>query len=191
MFGGGALVAGRFNNTGFDSLAIGVPEESIGQKKSAGAVHVLYGSTPDSPQPATGVARARSRHRRGDQQRMRSSELGLAAANFGTRPPGASSDSLAISVPRGGPHGAGAVHVLHSTGERLTARGSEYWSQASPGVAGQAQRGDEFGLAIASADFGKGPYADLVIGAPSEAIGPWEVFVGQFHVLYGTSRGLS
>jgi Ca2+-binding RTX toxin-like protein len=43
MFGS-VLAAGDFNGDGYADLAIGVPEESIGIARSAGAVDILYGS---------------------------------------------------------------------------------------------------------------------------------------------------
>lgn len=42
---GFALIAGDFNNSGHDDLAVGVPGEDIGSVVDAGAVNVIYGSS--------------------------------------------------------------------------------------------------------------------------------------------------
>ena len=47
----GQTVSGDFNNDGFADLAIGVPDEAVGDLTSAGAVYILYGS-------ATGLSTA-------------------------------------------------------------------------------------------------------------------------------------
>lgn len=39
------MASGDFNNDGYDDLAIGVQEESVGTITGAGAVNVLYGSS--------------------------------------------------------------------------------------------------------------------------------------------------
>lgn len=39
-----SMTTGDFNNDGFDDLAVGVPNESVGAIGSAGAVNVIYGS---------------------------------------------------------------------------------------------------------------------------------------------------
>ena len=47
---GDALAAGDFNDNGFEDLAIGVPFEETGGRRTAGAVNVLYGAGPVPPQ---------------------------------------------------------------------------------------------------------------------------------------------
>lgn len=49
---GVSLAAGDFNGDGTDDLAIGVPDEDVGEVPRAGAVNVLYGATPDGPTAA-------------------------------------------------------------------------------------------------------------------------------------------
>jgi hypothetical protein len=41
---GASLAASNFDGDGFDDLAVGVPQEAVGQSVSAGSVNVIYGS---------------------------------------------------------------------------------------------------------------------------------------------------
>jgi hypothetical protein len=79
---GSALAAGDFDHDGYADLAVGVPNEGVGDIPIAGAVNVLYGSA-------------------------------------------------------GG----------------LTAVGSQYFTQSSPGVGSSAEDHDFFGSALAAGDF--------------------------------------
>jgi hypothetical protein len=115
----------------------------------------------------------------------------VAAANYGKDGGSHRYDDLAIGVPRGGPHLSGAVHVLYGAAGGLSSRRSQLWSQASPNVPGTAEFGDDFGLSIAAADFGRGPYADLAVGVASESVGPDEQFNGALNFFYGSSDGLA
>jgi disulfide bond formation protein DsbB len=169
---GFALAAGDFNGDTRADLAIGAP----GENSFAGVVHVLYGSgtgltaagnqlwSQDSPGIA-GVAEA------GD-----AFGLALAAGDFN----GNARADLAIGAPD--ENSVGVVHVLYGSGTGLAAVGSQLWSQDSPGIAGGAEAGDAFGLALAAADFNGDARADLAIGAPAE-----NNFTGVVHVLYGAA----
>jgi hypothetical protein len=123
----------------------------------------------------------------------------LAAGDFGK----SMQADLAIGVPLedlGGATDAGAVHVLYGSLSGLTATGSQMWSQDSPGITGEAESGDHFGLALAAGNLGLSRHADLAIGVPGEDLrGNW-VFVtppsvepdaGAVNVLYGGNEGMS
>ncbi|HEX8104266.1 MAG TPA: FG-GAP-like repeat-containing protein, partial [Solirubrobacteraceae bacterium] len=70
-------------------------------------------------------------------------------------------DDLAIGAP-GENGGAGTVHVLRGAAAGgLTATGSQQWSQASVGIAGDPQAGDGFGSALAAGDVNGDGRADL------------------------------
>jgi hypothetical protein len=56
---------------------------------------------------------------------------------------------LAIGA-RGENNFAGAVHVLYGSAGRLTAAGSQRWSQDSPGIADVAEDFDSFGESLAA-----------------------------------------
>ena len=107
---------------------------------------------------------------------------------------------LAIGVPFegiGGKAGAGAVSVLYGSAGSLTGAGDQLWSQESPGVKGvaiqtsEAFRGDQFGSALASADYDSDGFADLAIGVPVDRVGKDQVRAGSVNVLYGSAAGLT
>ena len=64
------------------------------------------------------------------------------------------------------------------------------WDQNSPGILGEAESGDFFGVAVAAGDFDGDLFDDLAIGIPSEDIGA-VVDAGAVQTLYGGATGLS
>jgi hypothetical protein len=105
---------------------------------------------------------------------------------------------LAVAAPHEDKFGAkdiGAVTVLYGSASGLQADGSggpddQYWTQDSPGVAGEgAEQDDQFGASLAAGDFDADGFADLAIGAPYEDTGG--IYdVGAVTVLYGSPAGL-
>jgi FG-GAP repeat len=188
-FGAGLAVA-DFDGDRFADLAVGVSQEDVGAAVDAGAVHVLFGGvgglsgagsrlfTQDSP----GVG---SRAETGD-------GLGdvLAAGDFD----GDRFDDLAIGVRReavGPVAGAGAVNVLFGTAAGMTATGSQFLTQDSPGVAGAVERGDEFGDALGAGDFNGDRAAELAVGAPGEDFPGAPDRGGAVNLLRGSGGGLT
>jgi hypothetical protein len=113
----------------------------------------------------------------------------LAAANFGK----SSHADLAVGVRSediGAVAGAGAVNVIYATSRGLSARGDQLWHQNSSGIAETSDEFDEFGFALAAANFGKSSHADLAVGVPFEDVGA-VADAGAVNVIYGTSTGLS
>ncbi len=167
----GALAAGDLDGDGYADLAVGAPFESVGGAGSAGAVNVLYGGP-------TGLTAARDSLWHQDvpgiaeeadpvdfeQYRSGHDQFGAAIAVGDTTGDGRA--ELVIGAPHesverefGSVDGAGAVHVLLGCADGVTAQGSSYWTQDSPGVLDRAERhpdgegdtlpGDAFGSSLA------------------------------------------
>ncbi len=185
---GSALAGGDFNNDGFDDLAIGVRNESVGSTVRAGAVNVIYGS-------ASGLAAANDQIWYQDVTGvLGASEAGdqfgsaLTVGDFD----GDNFDDLAIGVMGesvGSVPGAGAVNVLYGTASGLSASGDQLWYQANGAVLGNSEANDNFGAALTTGDFDNDGFDDLAIGSPGESIGS-VAGAGAVNVLYGTATGL-
>jgi hypothetical protein len=204
--GGGAELGDRFgasiaaSNFGWSihaDLAIGAPRDDLAVS-DAGVVNVIYGSWDGlvssgsqlwhmdssgiSPAPASG------------------DQLGfaLAGANFGR----SSHSDLAIGIPYDDPgddgSNAGSVLVLYGSSNGLVSTQNQVWNQDTCNdtcIEGKSEGGDHFGYALAAANFGINPEADLAIGVPEESV---EVTggldppdrPGAVNVIYGHSSGL-
>jgi hypothetical protein len=96
----------------------------------------------------------------------------------------------AFSEDIGGAEDAGAVHVLYGSASGLTATGSQYFTQDTPGVADSPEQFDNFGWALAAGDFDHDGFADLAIGVQED----FELILGAggaVQVLYGSAAGLT
>lgn len=189
-------VRADFNGDGREDLAIGVPNEAIGNKQAAGAVHVLYGAT-------AGVSATGSQFWSQDGTAVKDSPddfdhfgAALAAGDFN----GDGFADLAIGVPgedEGLDTDCGAVHILFGSSSGLRGLVDEFWTQGSTGVKGFRQDSDMFGSALAAGDFNGDGFSDLAIGVPLEdsvifdATPGFETTnTGAVNVLFGSNRGL-
>jgi FG-GAP repeat len=112
---------------------------------------------------------------------------GTAASSRGVRADfnGDGTADLAIGAP-GEDTARGVVQVLYGSANRLTATGSQLWTQDSSGIVGVAEPGDFFGGALAAGDFNGDGRADLAVGAEGE-----DNAAGAVQVLYGSPTGLA
>ena len=185
---GFALTAGDINNDGFADLAVGVPFDDVNGKANAGAVNVLYGG-------AAGLTGSGS-------QLFSQNTPGVGNAceaddTFGDTLAAGDFDSdgfvdLAIGVPGEDVlniSAAGAINVLYGGAAGLTASGSQYLNQDTPGVGSSAEPTDVFGSSLAADDFGGDGYADLAVGVPDEDSSL--INVGAVNVLFGGAAGLT
>jgi uncharacterized protein YaaQ len=103
---------------------------------------------------------------------------------------------LAIGVPDedvGSIADAGAVNVIYGSPSGLSAtavRTDQFWHQNTANVEDVAEPSDRFGSALATGDFNKDGFADLVIGVKNEDVGSI-ADAGAVNVIYGSPSGLS
>jgi FG-GAP repeat len=177
-----------FNHDGFADLAVGVPQDRIGGVFFAGAVNVFYGS-------ADGLSSTGSRYF--SQNTPGVGSTAEVPDSFGSALAAGDFDhdgyaDLAVGVPNEGVGDipiAGAVNVLYGSAGGLTAVGSQYFTQNSPGVGSSAEDHDFFGSALAAGDFDHDGFADLAVGVPSEdQVG---IGGGAVNVLFGSADGLT
>ena len=182
---GRALAIGDLNDDGYEDLVVGVPYETVGSEAYAGGVNVLYGSAAgltdtdnqwfdQSDADVVGYA--------GEEDRF-GNALTIGDIN------GDDYDDLVVGVP-GESLNSGGINVLYSTAEGLSATGSQWFDQDTPGIAGVREDSDGYGAALASGYLNGDRFADLVVGVPGEDIGA-EADAGGVNVLYGSSGVLT
>ncbi|MFN8168739.1 MAG: hypothetical protein U0S36_08135 [Candidatus Nanopelagicales bacterium] len=191
---GETMVTGDFDHDGRDDLAVGVPLECTGPcpylSDGNGSVTVIYGS----PTGLTATGNELwSLATPGVVGIPRGDRLGTSLATGDVDHDGI--DDLAVGEPfrslgTSRTVRAGGVLMLKGSTSGLTARGSAQWSESSPGVPGAARRNDLFGASLAIGSFGRGGYADLVVGLPAETVSG-RVGAGSVRILYGTRAGIS
>jgi hypothetical protein len=199
LFGFG-LAAGDFDGDGYSDLAVGAVGEDLSQP-TAGAIHVIYGS-------ASGLQSGGNQLIHQDTVSIKDAvETGdrfggtLAVGDFD----GDQVSDLAVGVPGesagpfdSGAQFAGAVSVLYGAkpGGLGTNQDDQFFNQDTPGIAGGAEEGDEFGSALAAgfSDFNEDSRADLAVGVPTEDIGSGTSKIlnaGSVNVIYGSASGLT
>ncbi len=133
---GAALATADFGGTTHADLAVGTPGENAG----AGHIHVLPGSS-------TGVTATGS-------QLWSQASTGIvdspeAADAFGSSVTalnvGRSAQADLVAGAPGENTGRGALHVVFGTATGLSSTNAQYFSQASAGIASDAEDGDNFG----------------------------------------------
>ena len=187
---GQALAAGDFDGDGRDDLAIGVPSEGVGIEFGAGAVHILYGSASGLSAAGDVVFNQDSQGIANAPNNSDSFGFSLAAGNLGR----SSHDDLVIGVPFEfvTANQAGQVHTLYGSNNGLTSNNAQVWHQDIAGIAGVAAMGENFGFALAIANFGKSGHKDLAVAVPQDTSGVVNdvLDAGAVNVIYGSANGL-
>jgi FG-GAP repeat len=187
-FFGAAIVAGDFDNNGWDDLAIGAPGESYALLTDAGAFHIIYGS-------AGGLTGSGDQY--WDEESSGVFGTGESDDQLGSRLTVGDFDcngylDLVIASPDeaiGAATDAGAVHVLYGTSGGISSVDNEIRFQGDSGVNDTSETGDRFGDEVVAGDFDGDTCDDLVVGVPSEDITP-DSNAGNAYLIYGTNVGL-
>ncbi len=187
---GERLAAGDFNGDGYMDLVAGMPDSAIDGHADAGSVQVFYGS-------ATGLQNPTSQHvfsQAGpiDGLVEDNDQFGYAitAGDFN----GDGYDDLAVGSPTesvDSTNNAGAVNIIFGSEDGLTEAGDQQWIEDDFGLFGVSQEGDQFGYALAAADFDKDGYMDLAIGIPFQQLGMGTAIndAGIVFIMPGSSTG--
>ena len=104
---------------------------------------------------------------------------------------GDGADDLAIGAPRedlGDTGNAGSVTVIFGSDAGLVSAGAQRWTQSNEGVPDRPEGGDQFGFALAIANYGRSSRADLAVGVALEDLGSIKR-AGLVNVLYGSPSG--
>ena len=184
---GTSLAAGDFDGDGHDDLAVGAPYEDLDGGADAGLVNVIYGSTAGLTAHNNELLLQQPGVLDPPEQDEEDDFFGLAieTGDFGRGP----QEDLAIGVP-GENSRRGLVHLLYGSPGGLGIHSAQNWTQGTPGVLGQPQDDDLFGISLGAGRFGKAGRADLAIGVPRESAGG-NLDAGAVSVLYSKKTGLS
>ena len=150
---GNAVDAADYNGDGFDDLAVGLPGED------GGSVIVIYSSSQRL------ASAGNQRWRQGDNGILDRAESGnafgreLRSGDFNVD----GFADLAIAAP-GEDDAQGVVHVIHGSADALTSEGNQLWRQDIS----KPDDGDNYGTALAVADYNGDGGDDMAVGVPGE-----------------------
>jgi len=189
---GFALAAADFDGDAVDDLAIGIPGATCAGHPAAGSVLVLRGTDNSGGLSAAGAAywNQATLGIAGACENGDRFGWSLAAAPFSGALAFATAD-LAIGVPFenvDGVAGAGAVAIIYSDGDGLTAAGNQLLHEDL--FPGGTLRPALFGSTLAAAHFGDVPSGprDLLIGVPAAPLGELTIAGALWIVPYSSGH---
>lgn len=185
---GSALAKGDFNADGVDDLVVGAPGLSLFGQTGAGQVALLQGREGAGPVSAGALMVDRTL----DEVPGFVSDGDLLGSALATGDfDGDGYDDLAVSIPgldMPDARDAGGVLLVYclydDENEAIIADRYEMLTRDDPNIPGDAERSGEFGNALASADFDRDGFHDLVIAVPAASVAGRRG-AGELVVMYG------
>jgi hypothetical protein len=186
---GWSFAAGDFDGDGRDELVTGIPnDDGLNDVSDGGGLIVSQYLPPAALTPVKFVRQSAG---------LDPPEVGdrfgevLASCDFNAD----GFDDLAVGMPHENFSGTqfdgrGAVQTHYGRAAGLPGFGSEFFTQDTAGIPGDAEEGDAFGDSLACGDFDGDGRHDLAIGVPGENLGS-EFGAGMIEVLPGWSGGLA
>jgi hypothetical protein len=182
---GGALAICDFDADGFDDLAVGAHEETVGAALASGAVFVYRGRAGGPERDGYLLV---TQDTAGIPDQVEPSDLFGAALACGDFDGDGFAD-LAIGAPGesiGAVARAGWIVAIPGSAGGLVPAGSIAFSQLEPLIASEPEVDDAFGWSLAVGDLDADGFDDLAIGSRGE-----DAFAGCVHVLFGSASDLT
>lgn len=186
---GAALAAADIAGTTKIDVAVGIPYENVGKVADAGAIALLRGAKAGLSTGSDQFITQNSKSAVDKAEKGDHFGAALAAANMS----GTSKADLAVGVPLenfNGQADAGAVQVIPGGTKGLSLSKDQLLQQDRPGSDAAVEKGDHFGLSLASANLVGSSLADLVVGVPYEDVGPAKDG-GSVQIFRGATAGVT
>ncbi len=184
-----SLAAGGFRlaSNQFESLVVGIPGEDTDGISNSGAVQVFHSSITGLDQTNSSEIWSQSGTVIGIVEVNDRFGSSVAVGDFDHD----TIDDLVIGVPRedinaSGINDAGSINIIYGSTFGLSDATNQSFHQNTTNLLGTAENSDQFGDVLAVGDLNNDNFDDLVVGVPRENSSS-----GAFHVLYGSSDGVS
>jgi hypothetical protein len=185
---GESLAIGDFNDDGYGDIAVGTPNETVGNQMKAGTLNIIFGSSTGPTGTGNYLLNKDSTGVPGIPLSYDWFGRDLSTGDYNND--GWADLAVGTNERVNGFDGAGSVHVFLGANAGPSGSTGSVFNQESSGVSGEAEVVDHFGAALASGDFNADGYSDLLVGVPMEEVSS-EYHAGATHVLLGSSTGIT